>query len=227
MAVGGPFIFIPSFHLANAFPRRSGLILSMLTGAFDSSSAVFLLYRMLYEKLGRVTLEEWFLGYLIVPALILLLQLFVMPNKSYKTAGELVQQASVEYDFVEQESNPMRRDHHEDILSEIDSLLGGPEEDWMRKQGIEQKRQTAGVWGVMHGKSVSAQLGSFWFWGIAGFTIIQMVCNSLLTLLIDMANLDRRELTTSSPPSALNTNSSSIPTLTQSVSIPSSTSHSP
>jgi hypothetical protein len=81
------------------------------------------------------------------------------------------------------------RDHHEDTLTEIDSLLGGPEEDWMRKQGVEQKRQTAGVWGVMHGKSVSSQLSSFWFWGIAGFTIIQMVCVPTPHIKLTLSNL--------------------------------------
>jgi MFS family permease len=184
MAVGGPFIFIPSFHLANAFPRRSGLILSMLTGAFDSSSAIFLLYHMLYEKMGGISLKEWFLGYLIVPVFIFLVQLFVMPSQSYKTASELVQQAAVQQDLIHHESEFLdihdsdvvraRRNHRESVVSEIDSLLGGPEEDMKRVKSVDQKRDAAGVWGVMHGKSVSAQLGSFWFWGIAGFTIIQM-----------------------------------------------------
>ena len=52
IALGGPFIFISSFQLSNTFPNHSGFILSLLTGAFDSSSAVFLLYRMIYEQSG-------------------------------------------------------------------------------------------------------------------------------------------------------------------------------
>ena len=147
----------------------------MLTGAFDSSSAVFLLYRMLYEKVAPISLKAWFLGYLFVPVLVLIAQLFIMPSKSYKTASELVQQASVEHDIMEQERDAGRREQREGLLSEIDELLGGPQEDWKRKQAVEQKREAAGVWGVMHGKTLSAQMGSFWFWGIAGFTIIQMV----------------------------------------------------
>ena len=184
MAIGGPFIFIPSFHLANAFPRRSGLILSMLTGAFDSSSAIFLLYRVLYEKLGGVSLRSWFLSYLVVPAFILIAQLFVMPSKSYKTAAELVQQAAIVHDLADREdafltddetdSQRRRRTQREDVMSSIDDLLGGPEEDLKRVKHVEQKREDSGVWGVMHNKPIGAQLGSFWFWGIAGFTIIQM-----------------------------------------------------
>lgn len=101
LAVGGPFIFIPSFHLSNAFPTHSGLVLSMLTGAFDSSSAIFLLYRIVYEKTGgRVGLQEWFLGYLIVPAFIFVMQVLVMPVRSYKTVVELVRQVEVEEELV-------------------------------------------------------------------------------------------------------------------------------
>jgi len=158
----------------------------MLTGAFDSSSAIFLLYRMLYERLGGISLKQWFLGYLIVPVFIMLVQLFIMPSSSYKTASELAQQAHVTQEIVDSESEYLvdhesastqsRLERREDLLSEIDSLLGGHEEDMKRIKGVDQKRQAAGVWGVMHGKSVSTQLSSFWFWGIAGFTIIQMVC---------------------------------------------------
>lgn len=187
MAVGGPFIFIPSFHLANAFPHRSGLILSMLTGAFDSSSAIFLLYRMLYERLGGISLKEWFLGYLIVPVFILLVQLFVMPNSSYKTASELVDQVHTTQDIANWESDYLRDHESAEIesrlesrnrlITKIDRELGG-HDGIKRSRLVEEKRETAGVWGVMHGKSVTTQLGSFWFWGIAGFTIIQMVCYS-------------------------------------------------
>jgi MFS family permease len=52
LALGGPFVFISSFQLSNTFPNHSGLILSMLTGAFDSSSAVFLFYRIIYDWSG-------------------------------------------------------------------------------------------------------------------------------------------------------------------------------
>jgi len=95
LSLGGPFVFISSFHLSNTFPTRSGLILSMLTGAFDASSALFLIFRLLNEHTdGYVSSQKLFLVYLVVPAFIVLAQLTVMPATSYKTAGELVQQAS-------------------------------------------------------------------------------------------------------------------------------------
>jgi len=184
MAVGGPFIFIPSFHLANTFPRHSGLILSLLTGAFDSSSAVFLVYRLLYQRFGVITLKQWFLGYLVVPLFIFVVQILVMPMQSYKTASELAQQAEVEQGIMEHENVFMggedeagaweRRIRRESVLNEIEELLGGPPEELKHVKTADQKRGYSGVWGVMHGKSVTSQLGSFWFLGITAVTIIQM-----------------------------------------------------
>lgn len=210
IALGGPFIFIPSFHLANAFPRRSGLILSLLTGAFDASSIVFLVYRVLYQRSsssglpnpdeetsfftavfrtaekepsGGLSLHTFFLSYLVVPVFIFLAQIFIMPAQSYKTASELTQQAVVEQDLLDHESGFLSpstssslrrqtRERRESVVSEIEDLLGAtvPEQ----QEHTEQKHHISGVWGVMHNASVSQQLSSFWFWGIALFTIIQM-----------------------------------------------------
>lgn len=183
MAIGGPFIFMPSFHLANAFPRRSGLILSMLTGAFDASSIMFLIYRVLYQNTeSGVSLRTWFSIYLVVPVCIFFAQIFIMPMQSYKTASELTQQAEVEHDLLEHEEalvtsddsssvTRARRERRESVLSEIETLLGPAPEKQERQV---KKQQSSGVWGVMHNATLRQQLTSFWFWGIAGFTIVQM-----------------------------------------------------
>jgi len=72
LALGGPFCFISSFQLSNTFPKHSGLILALLTGAFDSSSAVYLVYRMIYQNSnGTFGPESFFLAYLAVPIFIL------------------------------------------------------------------------------------------------------------------------------------------------------------
>ena len=93
LALGGPFVFISSFQLSNAFPKHSGLILALLTGAFDSSSALFLMYRIIYQwSNGTFWPKKFFLVYLVVPIFILIVQIFVMPKASYKTIGELVRQ---------------------------------------------------------------------------------------------------------------------------------------
>lgn len=135
LSLGGPFIFISSFHLSNTFPRRSGLILSSLTGAFDASSALFLFFRLVNEQSnGFVSTQTFFLTYLFVPAFIAVVQITTMPATSYKTAGELVQQAEAQLtdemnDRVDdtihdgERERHDRRVHRQSIVREIQGLL--------------------------------------------------------------------------------------------------------
>ncbi|VVT55291.1 uncharacterized protein SAPINGB_P004523 [Magnusiomyces paraingens] len=84
LALAGPFTFISSFHLSNAFPQSSGLILALLTGAFDSSSAVFLFYRLAYQSSGGTfSLYKFFTLFLAVPIFIFVIQVTIMPKESY------------------------------------------------------------------------------------------------------------------------------------------------
>ncbi|KAK9457642.1 major facilitator superfamily domain-containing protein [Dipodascopsis uninucleata] len=90
VAFGGPFIFISSFHLSNAFPAHSGLILSVLTGAFDSSTAVYLVYRLIYdESNGAFHPRAFFLLYMIVPVFIIVVSVALMPKDSYKPGSPI------------------------------------------------------------------------------------------------------------------------------------------
>lgn len=91
LAFGGPFIFISSFQLSNAFPSNSGLILAILTGAFDSSTGVYLIYRIIYdESNGRFHPKEFFLLYIIVPVFIFVASITIMPKNSYKPGTNLM-----------------------------------------------------------------------------------------------------------------------------------------
>ncbi|KAJ1708709.1 MFS transporter Fmp42 [Aspergillus flavus] len=206
LSLGGPFIFISSFHLSNTFPTRSGSILSMLTGAFDASSALFLIFRLVNENTnGRFTTGKFFLAYLIVPVFILVAQLTIMPATSYKTAGELVQQAEAEIsaeanDRVDDDISDRnegerqrndRRVQRQDIVNKIQDLLTdtGPEhtsrteEPVLRANGGEPdtssatkpQNTTGGVWGAMHGCSALRQVRSPWFVLITLFTVLQML----------------------------------------------------
>ncbi|RYP76188.1 hypothetical protein DL771_002012 [Monosporascus sp. 5C6A] len=151
LALGGPFTYISSFHLSNAFPRRSGLILALLTGAFDSSSALFLVYRIIYEKTGgSFGHHRFFLAYLVVPATILIFQFTILPKHSYKTVGELMetiedaspsgssQSSCAGGDQIDEQTALLReeqREHRENVAHEIEDLLGVGEVD---KQTVVQ-----------------------------------------------------------------------------------------
>ena len=88
LAIGGPFVFISCFQLANTFPRYSGTILALISGAFDTSSAVFLFYRLAYEHgFSNIGLHTFFKYYLVVPLFIFLCQWKIMPHESYKNNG--------------------------------------------------------------------------------------------------------------------------------------------
>lgn len=193
LALGGPFIFISSFQLSNAFPRHSGLVLALLTGAFDSSSAIFLLYRVIYDKTdGAFNLRRFFLLYLVVPICILVIQLLLMPATSYKTVGELVDLADeteaagneprtpeLPDDQVDEETALLRderreqRREREAVMADIESLLGSVKGD-QQLEAEERKNVTSGVWGVLHDRTVLQQISSPWFVLICLFTIIQM-----------------------------------------------------
>lgn len=144
LALGGPFIYISSFHLSNAFPARSGLILSMITGAFDASSALFLVFRLINEKTGGwFSTTRFFLVYLLVPLFIVIVQLVLMPSTSYKTVGELVQVAETHIaaeatDRVDQDApdetegqrqRHERRAHRHKVIGEIQNLLSVHDSD--------------------------------------------------------------------------------------------------
>ncbi|KAL9019253.1 MAG: hypothetical protein Q9185_003427 [Variospora sp. 1 TL-2023] len=190
LALGGPFVFISSFQLSNTFPRHSGLILALLTGAFDSSSAIFLFYRLIYNASNRTfTPQKFFLVYLVVPISICIAQLTLMPLRSYKTVGELVTHAEDPANDIRPHIDSRisdesrvarireeRRQHRESTVSEITSLLGrkGEEGDRQTAQEEERKKNISGVWGALHGRSAVQQIRSPWFILITLFTVIQM-----------------------------------------------------
>lgn len=121
LALGGPFVFISCFHLANAFPQNSGLVLALLTGAFDSSSALFLIYRLVFfSSLGdklNLSLQKFFTIYMVVPVFILVCQLIIMPKKTYQTPVAQLQQQQQELEVEDPESALI-----DSIVSETESI---------------------------------------------------------------------------------------------------------
>lgn len=185
LALGGPFIFISSFQLSNTFPQRSGLILGLLTGAFDSSSAIFLFYRLIYTASSAMfTPQKFFLVYLVIPVFIAVAQILIMPANSYKTVGEMVSQgenpsignAPTDYGTEPSErvgrGAEQRSKHCGSVASDMTSLLGKSGNKQQEQE--EKKKRISGVWGVLHGLSALQQIQTPWFWLIALFTVIQM-----------------------------------------------------
>lgn len=189
LGLGGPFIYIPSFQLSNAFPKHSGFILACITGAFDASSALFMTYRLLYiSDTFVVHPKDFFLAYLAVPALIFVVQVCLMPKASYKTVAELLDQL--------EELNDTSGDQAHDEADENTALVGN--RDHQRKQYVvsnvtgllgsrsgarhlereNRKNLISGVWGAMHGRSIRQQLLSPYFILMMLFTVIQMTRNN-------------------------------------------------
>lgn len=196
LALGGPFTFISSFQLSNTFPQASGLILALLTGAFDASSAVFLVYRILYEKSGGTFhLSNFFSYFLAVPVFILLAQIFIMPSDSYSTLNDLAYEAmeADDDDCCDSETSTVNEstgllnsqvvsteagDYTEDLVdpNPVGTVAitkqDGKKHEPHHNENIDN---ISGVWGVLHGVSVGDQLKTPWFYLMAIFTTIQML----------------------------------------------------
>ncbi|EXJ87515.1 hypothetical protein A1O3_04475 [Capronia epimyces CBS 606.96] len=179
LALAGPFVFISSFQLSNTFPRNSGLILALLTGAFDSSSALFLVFRLIYEATnGKINTHRLFLIYLVVPIFIFLVQVFIMPKESYKTVSEVVKDAEEEINAptppeLTEEERRAYRDRRASTITEVNLLLD-KSTNTKRAKREETKNSKSGVWGAMHGHTAWEQIKSPWFLLITLFTVIQM-----------------------------------------------------
>ncbi|KAJ1308923.1 hypothetical protein OPQ81_004608 [Rhizoctonia solani] len=84
LAIGSPLIFLSSFHVSNAFPARSGLILSLIMAAFNASSTNFVLFDWLDRNVGNVSIQAWFWCYALIPALFVVLQSLAGPPNAYQ-----------------------------------------------------------------------------------------------------------------------------------------------
>ena len=185
LALGGPCVFISSFQLSNTFPNHSGLILALLTGAFDSSSAIFLFYHLSYVATkSRFSLQRFFLAYLLVPTFILFVQIFIMPSKSYKITGGFIENPDTAYDrnhvdlnnSEAEQADQLREEHRNGrkaVDSEITSLLKGNKAN-QQQEHEQRKKAMSGVWGAAHGRSALQQIKSPWFLFITLFTVVQM-----------------------------------------------------
>lgn len=181
LALGGAFTYLPSLHLSNSFPNHSGTIMALISGAFDSSSAIFLMYHDLYLKTGRTLgLKKFFLPFLIVPLFVFLAQLLYMPKSSYKSDDgkenlDLAEETTL-LDVSAHERAASSREGFEQtplIASEAVDHTNSERARELAKRD-ESKNSISGIWGVMHGKNTMSQILSPWFILMTMFTISQM-----------------------------------------------------
>lgn len=190
LALGGTFIFLPSFQIANAFPKYAGSVVALVTGAFDASAAVFLFYRLTYEASNRgFKPQTFFLVYLVVPLLIAIAQLTFLPSESYKTAPQLEMKIhrlednmrdvhSSDDELPDDEMwkrRKARSTRRRQRLSQLDDLVGDAKTRRQQKERLEHQQEASGVWGALHNKSATEQMITPWFILLTLLTVIQMV----------------------------------------------------
>ncbi|ODQ64829.1 MFS general substrate transporter [Nadsonia fulvescens var. elongata DSM 6958] len=186
LALGGPFAFISSFQLSNSFPAYSGTILALLTGAFDASSGIFLIYRIIYEKTnGALTLEKFFNYYLAVPVFMALAQVFVMPYESYKVitnsddvktdmpSGRDENSKSSSTETTSLLDDAFEIDYTNNVHGSIQSLGNVVDSEAQNQKNEKIKRD--GAFGALHDYTFYEQVKSPWFILIALFASIQML----------------------------------------------------
>lgn len=191
LGLGGAFIFVSSFQLANAFPQYSGFVVALVTGAFDASAAVFLFYRMLYDATdGGFSLEKFFFGYLVVPVMILVAEFTYMPALAYHSGPELEVKIAVAEDNT-RDVHPsddeipsdgeryhvrsLRAERRRARLDAIVDLTGDAEQREERIKVKEERLEASGVWGVLHGLPAHRQMMTPWFILILLLTVHQML----------------------------------------------------
>lgn len=191
VALGGTFIFVPSFQIANAFPRYSGTIVALITGAFDASAGVYLFYRSAYEASGRkFTPDKFFFSYLSVPVVIFIALVTVMPKRDYDSTLELESQMELANDATQDvhdsdddiesdtELDKVRKTRAESRKRKARKLrrvIGGKDEIQQRAEREEDRQHTSRVWGVLHGLPAHKQMMTPWFMLITLMTVLQMV----------------------------------------------------
>jgi hypothetical protein len=189
LSLGGTFVFVPSFHLSNAFPRFQGLILALVTGAFDASAAVFLIFRLVYERTNHgFGLKQLFLVYMAAPLFVFITQLFFMPSHIYESRVELQEDAAKAQDPAQDlhdsdedledremwKVRTLRAEDRKRIRAEIESLLGDREEQIHHEEKEVELHIRSQAWGALHGLPVLSQIKTPWFMLMTLFTMLQM-----------------------------------------------------
>lgn len=193
LGLGGTFLFVSSYQLSNAFPRYAGLVVALVTGAFDASAAVFLFYRLAYEATPHhFKPASFFLIFaIVVPLLIVIAELTLMPafpyttRREYQVAIAAAQDPARDVHDSDDENYARRptelrrvREHRaalrEEALEAIETVTGDAEQRRADREAARDRRAASGVEGILQTKSVGAQMATPWFVLLMLLTVCQM-----------------------------------------------------
>ncbi|ORY23437.1 major facilitator superfamily domain-containing protein [Naematelia encephala] len=188
MALGAPAMFLSQFHLSNAFPARSGLILGAITGAFDASSLPLCFYKVGYFAAGgKPSVKTFFICYTIIPILLIIQQITFGPSETYARLNTSLPiddetpvaarpaLAALQNDstFSRLSGRSMSR-RMSSSFSRVAYDIPDDADDEEAKELLEAKVKDDGIVGVMFGKPVSEQVKSSWWWAMEFMILVHM-----------------------------------------------------
>ena len=190
IALGGTFIFVPSFTIANAFPKYCGAVVALVSGSYDASAAVLLFYRIAYERSGgSFSPRQFFSAYVCVPCIVLVAQYTFMNKYTYKIVSRSDEKSGSNLSGSDNQMSEVNADRSQDSAAEqrgpttgrfgsmsiSGSISGGTCQRVERASKEERRRAIAGIWGILHGKHTLQQLLSPWFVLMLFLTVLQMI----------------------------------------------------
>lgn len=195
LGLGGTFLFVSSYQLSNAFPRHSGLVVALVTGAFDASAAVYLFYRLAYDATGHSFKPDYFFaGFAVfIPLLILTGEFTIMPPTSYVTHGEYqvaIHRAQDEARDVHDSDDEVYADRPFELqrardrraarrgaeLEAIETVTGNEVEREEYRSAERDRQEVSGVQGAgVRDLPFARQVRTPWFWLILVLTVLQMM----------------------------------------------------
>ncbi|KAF3771116.1 MFS general substrate transporter [Cryphonectria parasitica EP155] len=169
LGLGGTFLFVSSYQLSNAFPRRAGLVVALVTGAFDASAAVFLFYRLAYEATQhRFRPAIFFLAFaLTIPPLLCAAELTLMPRAAYSTRREYQAALAAAQDPTQDERDSdderfahepagalgrerrRRADEREARMEALEAVAGNADERAADMAAARGRQEASGVHGIL------------------------------------------------------------------------------
>jgi len=143
LGIAGPFIFISTLHFSTVFPNKSGLIMAALTGSFDASSVIFLLFNKLFYFFDRkYSIQTFFLVYIIVPVIIFIANSFLMPKTSLQWSETESFDESQQNLIIEpnEESNLLNTNENSisSSLNNYQSIISEHEQNVNREKDIKE-----------------------------------------------------------------------------------------